>query len=193
MRIFIALELPGAIKKAVSVIQNEFKTSSARVRWLREEALHLTLSFLGAVPDVKLSEIKTGMVAAARGIGPLKLSIKTIGVFPNEKRPRVVWLGVQSPDDRLIRLQERVEQAMALVGFPPEKRGFRPHLTIGRVKSSYGTDSLMAAIDRHAGGRQRPGPPGCRRYRGPQGNNRPQSRWPTIDSIDTKYRAHTPF
>ena len=148
MRVFIALELPEAIKKAVSGIQNELTASSARVSWLREEALHLTLSFLGEVPDLKLSEIRTGMVTAARGIGPLKLSIKTIGVFPNEKRPRVVWLGVQLSDDRLIRLQKRVEQAMALVGFPPEKRDFRPHLTIGRVKSSYGSASLMAAIDR---------------------------------------------
>jgi 2'-5' RNA ligase len=146
VRVFIALELPLAIKEAVAAIQRELMTSEAHVGWVRPEGMHLTLKFLGEVLPSRLLEIETALSSAAEGTGSLKITVHGIGVFPNPKNPRVIWLGIRPEDDRLKRLQERIDRAMAPLGFPPEKREFHPHLTLGRVKSSRGLDDLMKAI-----------------------------------------------
>lgn len=156
MRVFIALELPSTIKAAASAVQRELMTSEADVGWVRTEGMHLTLKFLGEVSDSRLSEIEKALESAVKGLpagqagpGSLKITVRGLGVFPNPRNPRVVWLGIQTEDDRLLRLQERIDRTLAPLGFPPEKRDFRPHLTLGRVKSSRGLDGLMKAMAVH--------------------------------------------
>ncbi|MBI3810979.1 MAG: RNA 2',3'-cyclic phosphodiesterase [Nitrospirae bacterium] len=146
MRVFVALELPSAIKEAAAAIQRELITSKAAVGWVRAEGMHLTLKFLGEVSPSQLPGIKEALRDAVEGTGPLKISVRGIGVFPNSKNPRVVWLGIQTDDDRLLQLQERIDRALEVTGFPPEQHGFRPHLTLGRIKSSRGLDELMKAV-----------------------------------------------
>jgi len=156
MRVFIALELPSAIKAAAAAVQRELMTSEADVGWVRTEGMHLTLKFLGEVSDSRLSEIEKALESAVKGLssgqagtGSMKITVRGIGVFPGPRNPRVIWLGIQPEDDRLLRLQERIDRALAPLGFPPEKRDFRPHLTLGRVKSSRGLDGLMKAMAVH--------------------------------------------
>jgi 2'-5' RNA ligase len=149
MRVFVALELPPAIKESAAAVQRELMKSEAQVGWVRTEGMHLTLKFLGEVSESQLSEIEKALESAAGGTGSIKITVRGIGVFPNPKNPRVVWLGIQPEDDRLLRLQERIDRAMAPLGFPPEKRDFRPHLTLGRVKSSRGLDDLMKVMAVH--------------------------------------------
>jgi 2'-5' RNA ligase len=149
MRVFVALELPSAIKEAAAAIQRELMKSEAQVGWVRADGMHLTLKFLGEVSDAQLDGIEEGLASAAAGTGSLKITVRGIGVFPNPKNPRVVWLGIQPEDDRLSRLQERIDRALTPLGFPPERRDFRPHLTLGRVKSSRGVDDLMKAMAVH--------------------------------------------
>jgi len=156
MRVFIALELPSAIKAAAASVQRELMTSEADVGWVRTEGMHLTLKFLGEVSASRLSEIEKALESSVKGLpagqagsGSMKITVRGIGVFPNPRNPRVVWLGIQPEDDRLLRLQERIDRALAPLGFPAEKRDFRPHLTLGRVKSSRGLDGLMKAMAAH--------------------------------------------
>ncbi|MBI3610388.1 MAG: RNA 2',3'-cyclic phosphodiesterase [Nitrospirae bacterium] len=149
MRTFVALELPSVIKEAVAAIQRGPMKSDAHVGWVRVEGMHLTLKFLGEVAPPRLPEIEKALESAVEGTGSLKITVRGIGVFPNPRNPRVVWLGILPEDDRLLRLQERIDRALAPLGFPPEKRDFRPHLTLGRVKSSRGLDDLMKAMSAH--------------------------------------------
>jgi len=149
MRVFIALELPAVIKEAATAVQRELMKSEAHVGWVRADGMHLTLKFLGEVSESQLSEIEKTLETVAGGTGSVKFTVRGLGVFPNPKNPRVVWLGIQPEDDRLSRLQERIDRALAPLGFPSEKRDFRPHLTLGRVKSSRGLDDLMKAMAGH--------------------------------------------
>ncbi|MBI3595750.1 MAG: RNA 2',3'-cyclic phosphodiesterase [Nitrospirae bacterium] len=163
MRVFIALELPSVIKEAAAAIQRELMKSEAHVGWARTDGMHLTLKFLGEVSASQLSEIEKALESAVKGLPPpagrtgagqagtgsMKITVRGIGVFPNPRNPRVVWLGIQPEDDRLLRLQERIDRALAPLGFPPERRDFRPHLTLGRVKSSRGLDDLMKVMAVH--------------------------------------------
>lgn len=116
------------------------------VKWVHAEALHLTLKFLGDVDDARELSLRDalGQVAGhgeARGV---TVHVEDFGVFPNLRRPRVLWAGV-TPDPALELLQHRVEQAFAPLGFPTEARPFRPHVTLGRGDLR-GIESSLAAL-----------------------------------------------
>ncbi|HHS96806.1 MAG TPA: RNA 2',3'-cyclic phosphodiesterase [Chloroflexi bacterium] len=111
----------------------ERETPPRSVRWVRAEGIHLTLKFLGETPVAKLPEIKGALAAVARNAPPSTFTVEGLGCFPNLRRPRVIWVGVQEPTGRLAALQDAIEEVMAPFGYPPEGRGFTPHLTLGRV------------------------------------------------------------
>jgi RNA 2',3'-cyclic 3'-phosphodiesterase len=146
VRVFVALELPSAVKEAAAAIQRELMESGAAIGWVRGEGMHLTLKFFGEVSPDRLPEIETALAAAAEGTGSVEIKVRGLGAFPNPRSPRVIWAGIHPSDDRLARLQERIDQAVAPLGFPPEKREFRPHLTLGRIKSPRGLDGVMKAM-----------------------------------------------
>lgn len=139
VRAFIAIELPPDILDQVGRLQDRVRQDmpSGLVRWVRPEGIHLTLKFLGDVDRKKLPEIEQALRAACALHAPFSARIEGMGCFPDPRRPRVVWIGVQ--DDRetkpLAALQRDVEHAIAPLGFPTERRGFHPHLTLGRVKN----------------------------------------------------------
>ncbi len=105
------------------------------VTWVRPENIHLSLKFLGDVDDARETELRAALQRAA-GAGreprPLALQITSFGVFPDYRRPHVLWAGV-TPDPTLELLQHSVEQAFEPLGFPTEARAFRPHVTLGRT------------------------------------------------------------
>ncbi len=134
IRAFIAVELPSHIQKELEIILINLQKSGVRsVRWVKPNAIHLTLKFLGESSPQELSRISDEIRAIAATTAPLELQIQGIGVFPNLKRPRVVWVGVKSPP-ALFRLQKALEDAAEQIGYPKEDREFSPHLTLGRVK-----------------------------------------------------------
>src|SRR5206468_2894709 len=102
------------------------------VKWVRGEGLHLTLKFLGDVADEREPELAAALARAAAGARGLALALGGFGVFPDFRRPRVVWVGI-APEPGLEILQHRVEQEFAPLGFPTEARAFRPHITLGRA------------------------------------------------------------
>lgn len=147
MRLFIAIELPETIKQAIAEVQTRLKADGASANWTRSEGIHLTLKFLGEVEAAKVPEIVRALVAAAKGTGPLKLSVAGAGAFPNSKAPRVLWLGVTGDIERLSTLQEAVEAAMAGQGFEREARKFSPHLTLARIKFPKPRDNWQQRIE----------------------------------------------
>jgi RNA 2',3'-cyclic 3'-phosphodiesterase len=136
-RLFIALPLPAHVKDAIGRAQEELRSAlpAARARWTRREQLHVTLKFLGNV-DAQLGDELTGTVArACARFGPLHLSARGLGMFPNPRRPRVIWVRVADRHERLGALHQIVESAAAAFTTETSEPAFTGHATLGRCSS----------------------------------------------------------
>ena len=134
IRSFIAIELPDEIRHALAEVQKQLKRDVGGVRWVEPGSIHLTLKFLGDIPAEQIQPIAAAAMGAVQDEPPLSLGVSGLGAFPNPRRPRVIWVGLEGDVARLGRLQTRLEEALEPLGFPREERAFRPHLTVGRVK-----------------------------------------------------------
>jgi 2'-5' RNA ligase len=135
MRTFIAIEIPEETKRAMAEIQARLKDAGAEASWTRPEGIHLTLKFLGDVPEESVSAVTAALKQSVEGRGRFHLRIAGTGVFPSKKNPRVVWVGVSGELDKLMGIQIRVEEQMVRLGFQQEDRRFTPHLTLGRIRN----------------------------------------------------------
>jgi len=135
IRAFIAIELPSQIKAALSQLQGSLRTSkNASVKWVNPEGIHLTLKFLGNVDEAEIPELTKALAEAVRGVAPFSLQLGDPGAFPGNQAPRVVWVGIEGDIEPLRTLHNNIGRVLAPLGFPPEKRAFSPHLTLGRVR-----------------------------------------------------------
>ena len=136
VRTFIAIELDEAINAAIADLQGQLKAKVPResVRWVKPEGIHLTLKFLGNVPANRVEEIERALTQACVGFPAFSVSVGGLGCFPNPRRPRVVWVGVQEESGTLARLQKAIEDGLEKLGFAPEGREFHAHLTLGRTQ-----------------------------------------------------------
>jgi len=151
LRAFIAVEIPPEIHQAI-----EKKTAPIRaalnknlVRWVPTGNIHLTLKFLGDVSPTNLEMLAQMLNAEVSKHQEFEMEFRGLGAFPNPRRPRVIWIGIQAPAG-LEALQHGIEAATATLGYPAEKRPFSPHLTVGRVKqkiSSAGIQKIRAALE----------------------------------------------
>ncbi len=127
------------------------------MKWVAPANLHLTLKFLGDIPAGDLPAVGAALRGALAGSGgPFVLGLEGVGAFPSASSPRVVWVGVTQGREALTGLAARVQEALGPLGFPPEARGFSPHLTLGRCRSSRNAAGLVAVLA------------ALRDYRGPQ-------------------------
>jgi 2'-5' RNA ligase len=147
MRLFIAIEIPDEIKKEIAEIQRRLKDSGVDAGWTRQEGIHLTLKFLGEVPEAKISGVMAALAGATRDTNGLRLDVMNVGAFPNPRSARVIWVGVSGDVEKLARLQTAVEDAMAGLNFEREKRVFTPHLTLGRIKYIHSRERWLKALD----------------------------------------------
>ncbi|KAA0241366.1 MAG: RNA 2',3'-cyclic phosphodiesterase [Dehalococcoidia bacterium] len=140
VRLFVACEVPDEVKQAIGeVIETLRGRSGNAVRWIRPEGVHVTLKFLGEVPVKKLPAIKLAIQEATVGHSPFELEFSNIGTFGGREGLRIMWVGIAGDVLRLEALVRAVNAALAVVGFEPERRPFRPHLTLGRVRDEIST------------------------------------------------------
>jgi RNA 2',3'-cyclic 3'-phosphodiesterase len=140
LRLFIACEVPDEVKDAISNVIDQLRDRSGNdVRFIRPEGVHVTLKFLGEVPTKKLPAVKLAIQEAVVGHQPFELELSNIGTFGGREGLRIMWVGVAGDVLRLEALVRSVNAALAVVGFEPERRPFRPHLTLGRVRDEIGT------------------------------------------------------
>lgn len=148
MRAFVAApigpDLRGSLARLQAMLRGE--APGADVGWVRPEGIHLTLKFLGEVAGERIADIAAALRGALEGQGPFVLQCRGAGAFPSLRRPRVVWVGIGSGSEALVRAQGRVEAALSPLGFSPEGRAFAPHLTLGRIRSPKHVDLLGRAI-----------------------------------------------
>jgi len=134
IRSFIAIEMPPHIIDRAVSIQEKLGRNIKSIRWVRREGIHLTLKFLGDIRPDDTEILGELLEPACRQHVPFDLTLDGLGAFPDMKRPRVLWLGLEGELDRLNYLWADVEKACKEAGFAEEKRRFSPHLTLGRVK-----------------------------------------------------------
>ncbi len=146
MRTFIAIEMTAEVKAGMKELQDKLRKSGADVAWTRPEGVHLTLKFLGEVDAATVERLGDALEEAVKGSRPFTLEVRGTGVFPTPKSPRVVWVGLEGGIDALAALYEKVEAVCEGLGFAREGRPFKPHITLGRVKSLRGRESLMKAL-----------------------------------------------
>ena len=146
IRSFIAIELPDEIRHALAEVQKHLRPDVGGVRWVEPGSIHLTLKFLGDIPAEQIQPIVAAAMGAVQDEPPVSLGVSGLGAFPNPRRPRVIWVGIEGDVERLGRLQTRLEEALGPLGFPREERAFRPHLTVGRVKDPRRPPDLTRAL-----------------------------------------------
>jgi 2'-5' RNA ligase len=132
VRLFVALTPPPEVQRAVWAAFAPLRARAVPVKWVRPDGIHLTLKFLGEVPDARSAELSAALGEVVVGAKAIALVVRGAGAFPDPQRPRVFWAGVE-PDPAIELLQDQVERVYAPLGFPTEARAFRPHLTLGRA------------------------------------------------------------
>lgn len=143
LRAFIAVEIPPGIHQAIQKQSAPIRSAldASLVRWVPPENIHLTLKFLGDVSPANIELLEQMLSVEVSQHRTFELGFEGLGAFPNPKRPRVIWIGIQAPAG-LEALQHGIEAATATLGYTDEQRPFSPHLTIGRVKQNIGSADM---------------------------------------------------
>jgi len=149
MRLFVALEIPSTVREHLAELVNSLRAVSPRTRWVRPENLHVTLKFIGEVPEAKLASIRTAL-AQVRSDRPVTLDFGGLGFFPNERHPRVFWAGIEASPN-LKTLAADIEKATETLSIAREQRPFSPHLTLARFEPPRLPDNLRVAIQQNVG------------------------------------------
>jgi len=156
IRAFIAIELPESVKSLLDNLQQELKKLRLKAGWVRPQNIHLTLKFLGNINPADIENIGGAMADAAAEYTPFALTVGGIGFFPGIKRPRIIWVGLGGATTVLLELQRNLEDRLATVGFAKEKKLFKAHLTLGRIRQAVDPNTLGQAVEDYSdfGGQQ---------------------------------------
>jgi 2'-5' RNA ligase len=144
IRAFVAIDLPDDLGKDVQNLLASLQDlpDSGLIRWVKPQALHLTLAFLGNINRDRIPEIAASLQEAARTCVPFECRLTDLGAFPNWRKARILHLEVDDPTGGLKRIQHQVQSALSPLGFQPDRRAFSPHLTLGRVRDRASRRSL---------------------------------------------------
>jgi 2'-5' RNA ligase len=134
IRAFIAVPVTDEIKVLVGDLEQDLRTVGADVKWVEPKNLHITLKFLGNIAQADVEGLTGALERVVAGVRAFEVVVSGAGTFPPGRRPRVVWVGLADGREQLTDLGVKVEEACGTLGFEREKRAFRPHLTIGRVR-----------------------------------------------------------
>lgn len=145
-RTFIAVSIPEQVARFIQNVQNRLRSSLPEIRWVAVKNIHLTLKFLGEIDPGQNEGIVAQMEEAALCAPPFSLSVKGVGVFPNHRQARVLWVGLAGDMDRLASIHAGLEKGLESVGFPRDRRSFSPHLTIGRSRRQIHPESIEKAL-----------------------------------------------
>ena len=153
MRLFIALEIPSAVRDHLAELIKELQNtgyvgSKSEARWVRPENLHVTLKFIGHVDAGKLEPIRNAL-AQVRSGQPVDLRFRGLGFFPSERRPRVLWAGMEASPN-LAPLAKDIDVSLEKFGIPRETREFTPHLTLARFDPPGISERLRMAVQENS-------------------------------------------
>jgi len=144
IRTFVAIPISSEVRQACAQLLKDMEPIPAKVKWVKPESIHITLKFLGNLQLSDVQRVEEAVGSAVKNIAAFSLQAEGIGAFPSFRRPRVFWVGLnESSLIPLHMLQQRVESELVAAGFPAEERPFKPHLTLGRVKTLQGIKKVV--------------------------------------------------
>lgn len=150
IRAFLAIEPPENILQEISRLQEKLKREiSGRISWTKPQGQHLTLKFFGDISREDINKISAAVQKRIVVEQKLNLKIEKLGVFPDARRPRVLWCGVTGNVERLINLQKKLDADFADLGFPEEDRSFKAHLTLARSKDPRDVTGMSEALKKY--------------------------------------------
>jgi RNA 2',3'-cyclic 3'-phosphodiesterase len=148
IRSFIAIEIPDEIKNSIADYIDNLKSIAPKLKWVRKNSLHITLKFLGNQPEQKVENVITTLSPMHNFCRPFDITIINTGAFPNQRKPRVIWLGIEPvPREYFFETFNWIEDKLESIGFDKEQRKFSPHLTLARVKFPADFTDLWRYID----------------------------------------------
>ncbi len=152
-RLFVAVPLPPPVHELIGSLTAELAAEGWPVRWVAPEGAHLTLHFLGDTAPERVELLRLALPPVVARHAPFDLRTAGLGVFPNARRPRVLWLGLHGPAHRLEALHQDLGSALRALDFPVEDGPYHPHVTLGRVRNTGTPDfplrDLPEAVRRH--------------------------------------------
>jgi len=144
MRAFLAIDIPEEIRKRLATTQDELRQFSSAAKWVSPESIHLTLKFMGEIPEQRRDDIDQAM--AGLKWKPFSVAVRGVGFFPGLASPRVLWAGLES--SVVAGLAKEIDSRLEREGFEREERDFRAHLTLARTKGNRLERSLVKAAER---------------------------------------------
>jgi 2'-5' RNA ligase len=144
MRAFLAIDVPEEIRKRLATMQDELRPSSSAAKWVSPESIHLTLKFMGEIPEQRRSDVDRAMDGLRWK--PFSVAVRGVGFFPGLASPRVLWAGLES--SMVAGLAKEIDSRLEQEGFEREERDFRAHLTLARTKGNRLERSLVKAAER---------------------------------------------
>lgn len=148
MRLFIASPLNREIENRLGVIIDELRQKGGRVKWVDPKHIHLTMRFLGETEEARVEKITREIDRIAADFSSANTSINQLGGFPNLKRPRVIWVGLDESAEPLAKMARQLELGMRQLRYEKEKP-FRAHLTLGRVRDPNALDDLAIYLEKY--------------------------------------------
>lgn len=142
IRLFIALPLPNEVEHELGRLIGLFRPKTGAVRWVPAGNIHLTVKFLGDTEEKLVDQIGLAIDEVAAEYQPFAATIDRLGAFPNLRRPNVIWVGASAPVEPAAEIARKIEHRMHELRFPKEKRPFKAHLTLGRVKQGQSIGEL---------------------------------------------------
>ncbi len=147
IRTFLAVDIDEATRQQLGRVDAGLPTGRAKLKWVRPGQRHVTVKFFGDVPAVRIPDVCRLARAVAAGVQPLVMEVVGLIAIPQAgRRLRMIWAGVTDPSGRLGRLADACQSRFAEMGFPPENRGFRPHITLARIRSCPDAATIRQAI-----------------------------------------------
>lgn len=151
IRAFLAIEPSEEVLAAIARLQEKIKREvSGRISWTQPHGNHLTLKFFGNIDSNDVESICGAARMQAADAPPILLKIEKTGVFPDLRRPRIIWVGTAGESNKLALLQNKLETSFAELGFPREDRPFRAHLTLGRIRDAQAGTGISKVIEKHS-------------------------------------------
>ena len=146
IRLFIALKIEDTVKQKLDTIIGDFKTKGGKVKWVDSHNMHITLKFLGNTNPNLVDEISTLLENSVKNFKPIESNFTMIGGFPNLKKPKVIWVDLDKNRNQIIALSDAIHNSLEKLQIKHSEKEFKPHLTLGRVKSFEEIESLSEYI-----------------------------------------------
>ncbi len=148
-RTFIALDLDKTIIDRLAAVCAALDEPDSKINWVSRDNLHITLNFLGEVPDETLNEVCYIAAGAAAKIEPFEFTVGGLLVMPPHGQPRMVWAGVDDPSESMVALHDELDRGLEGLGLRQEERGFRAHITLARIKFLHNPAALRQSVQGH--------------------------------------------